>query len=883
MRLRLGSAGRVPAVAALAMAVVLAQPAEAAPRLYSQPAYQSPVRAEPDDLLLLPGDGLADGDSVVYQILPDTTRVPPPPDRVPDTSDAASGLVPVVSYASVPYSLTVKLPQVLRSGQSYVLRVRNRLGEWSNAVAVNDARPLWFTPAYVYATAAAAGLPRELKVVGRNLQAAPGAHTLVRLNGPQKLTLTAAGGDRGASALDRYVAKVSLPALKPGHYRLELSRDGVSWLTLPDRLDVRPDPAPAPVFAVDDPAYGGCRPDDGVDDTPCILRAIDAARMAGSGTVRFGPGVWDLAGGGAAVDAYDGIVVPAGVGLSGAGARLSRIVRHEDWDRGATQPVFTLTGKNTVQGLTFADAKVHQPGDPFMPTLLLGKVYYRVGAGEPRNVDDVAIVRNVFDKVYLAVEDGGLPISRLLVAANVFGAYANDLELAGNRFNMVDKFRFDDSAIVHNLFQPGSYLDTAKKTGVTASEIGASYHLDFSGNVADGASTDYLYSPDDARGWRAAFFWHMNNSHEMSLISENVATCTGDKIGDGEAIAYDNNANTFAFDKAREVLEATPDSVTVAGPLQRRQNDRDVPLDRYYVGHWIQVGQGRGIGQVRRIESYRIGPSGTVTFKVSPAWDVVPEAGRSRISVGREFWQVYALANRVDQRRPLCQKSNRSQPKGGVIGLWAQTSDSVVEGNLQNDTDGILFLQSYSAADPGSHEFGSWSFFQSFLEIRDNRIDGEYDWDSDCSSSGIQGALSASPTPAAPPPTAGYGVTIAHNTVTHADSVHGGGISLPLAWYAGPPPNKWRLVDNVLIHHNVIEDVSGTAPRKRCQADASGRRVGISLGHAMIWHAALYANSCRNVSAKLVDEGSHTLRICPSDAGSEDCECFEIGRDDPVP
>jgi hypothetical protein len=840
------------------------------PRLYGLPALQSPVRGEPDDLLLLPGYGFEAGDTVVYAALADTTAPLSPPQIVPTSSTAAAGVAPVVSSADAPYSLTVQLPGILRSGQSYGLWVRSPQQQWSNGVRINDARPLWFSPAHVYASAALGALPRELKLVGRNLQAAPGAVTMVRLSGPQQLSIAATPEADDAAAVAHYVAAVPLPPnLAPGDYQVSLSRDGISWIALAERFKVLPDPPPERLFAVAD--YG-CRADDAADDTGCVLQAIAAAAAAGGGTVQFGPGDWDLAGtAGGAVDGNDGIVVPGGVNLAGAGARSSRILRHEDWNRAATQPVFTLLGHNRVQGLGFADTRLHQSGDAPDPTLQLGKAYYRAAA-TPRRVEDVVIAGNVFDKVHTAVKDGGLPISRLFITGNVFGAYANDLELGGNLFDMTDKFRIDDSVVAYNLFEPGSYLDIPKKSGVIASEIGASRHLDFSHNIADGAATEFLNAPDDARGWRAGFFWHLQDNQEMSLMAQNLESCTGDKIGDGEAISFDNNANTFAFDGARGVLRAGPDSVTVAGPLQAQQNGRDVPLDSYYLGHWLQIGQGRGLGQVRKIVDYRVDAAdGLVTFTVAPAWEVEPEPG-ARVSVGREFWQVYAVGNRIDHRRPLCQKSNRSAEKGGGITLWAQTADAAVEGNRQYDSDGILFLQSYSAADAQQPEFASWTFFQSFLEIRNNLVDGEYDWDADCSSSGIQAAFSAAPTPASPPPTMSYGVSIARNTVIHADSVHGGAIAIPLAWYEGPSPHDWPLVDSILIHHNRIEDIAGAAPRRHCAAGAAERRIGISLGHPMVWRTALYANSCNNVSVNLEDQASQTSRLCPA-ASWQACEC----------
>ena len=47
-----------------------------APTLYGTSAYESPVRADPDDLLLLPGSSLAGNDTVVYRAVADTTQAP---------------------------------------------------------------------------------------------------------------------------------------------------------------------------------------------------------------------------------------------------------------------------------------------------------------------------------------------------------------------------------------------------------------------------------------------------------------------------------------------------------------------------------------------------------------------------------------------------------------------------------------------------------------------------------------------------------------------------------------------------------------------------------------------------------------------------------------
>jgi hypothetical protein len=79
----------------------------AAPILYNQPAYQSPVCGEPDDLLHLAGYGFAAGDIVVYQVLGDTTRPLITPASVTATSTAMESVAPVVCVTDAPCSLTI--------------------------------------------------------------------------------------------------------------------------------------------------------------------------------------------------------------------------------------------------------------------------------------------------------------------------------------------------------------------------------------------------------------------------------------------------------------------------------------------------------------------------------------------------------------------------------------------------------------------------------------------------------------------------------------------------------------------------------------------------------------------------------------------------------
>jgi hypothetical protein len=865
---------------ALAALFISAAVMAEAPQLYRQSAYESPVSGEPDDLLLLAGYGFAADDTVVYRAVADTTQMSAPPSRVPMRSDAEVGVAAIVSAADVPYSLTVKLPREMQSDQSYALWVRTAHGEWSKAVKINDARPLWMSPAYMYASGSVASLPRELNIVGRNLRGSPGHVTRIKFMGPQQFIATADSDSKASDVLHDYVARVALPAhLAAGSYRILVNRDGASWVELAGQsFEVLPDPAPPRQFSVSDPLLGGCRPDDGADDTDCILRAIAAAKLAGGGEVYFGPGTWDLVDGsqpGLAAD--EGILVPAGVQLRGAGSGLTRLERHAQWNARAATAAFTLVGHTIVSGFTFRDLQVYRPGDRAGPFLQLGEDWQRVAAAPSAaagrvEVSEVTVSGNIFDKPDVAIGSGGLPNDRLFITYNTFGAYSSALELSGDQYNSVYPYRLDDTVIDHNIFKPGSKLDLIQKSGTLASQLGAGHRLDFSGNTADGASSDYLYAADDAKGWRAAFFWSPNNNVEEVLVSQNTATCTGDKIGDGEALAFDNNLNTFAFTRVPTVVRATTAEVSVSAPLASRQMNRDVPVASYYVGHWVRIVGGPGLGQVRKIAGYTTDSATRLTtFKVAPEWDVVPVPGRTRIAIGREYWQLYALDNRIDNRQPLCQKSNRSRRVAGMIGMWAQSADSVIAGNHQYDSDGIFVQQVYGVAEHACPDCTMQGFFHSFLQIRANVVDGEYDWTNDCSSSGITAGVGAAVQAVAPPPTVGFGISISHNTIRRADGLRGGAIGQVDSWSAGPGPHRWPLSDNMLIHHNSISDIDGARATPICAT--SHPRTGIAFPDpAIAWRTVLYANSCRNVSTPVGEGGVDTIRVCPSSV-PDSCEC----------
>jgi hypothetical protein len=861
------------------------------PTIYSQPAYESPVRGDPGDLVMLPGYGFAETDTVVYEALSDTTQPLTIPTGIPTSATATSGVAQIASVLDVPYSLTITLPSAIQTDTSYALWVVNAAGEWSNGVRINDARPLWITPDTVYASASTASLPRYLKVVGRNLQPAPGAITQVRLSGPGTFTLPAPNEGSSAATIERYVAQVTLPATMPtGSYSVQVSRDGVSWKNVDGQtLTVFADPTP-PAVTFDVSAYG-CAPNDGVDDTHCIVAAISDAAMAGGGTVTFGAGVWDMSYSAApsatGAVTFDGVLVPVGVNLIGAGVDTTVVQRGTAWN--ATTPNFALQGNNIVQGFTFRDASVYQPSSSGATMLRLGVVWYRARAYHPTDptyVSGITITQNVFDKPWVAIADGGMPIDHLLITYNLFGAYWSPITLTGDGNNLAQPFHIDDSVVEFNTFDPGSYSNPSIGQGVIATNLGAGRRVDFSGNFADGTATQYLYDPtNDPKGWRAAHFWPTRGNLDELLVSQNVATCTGDKAGDGEAFTTDGSSFTAGVAAAQPVMNASAVTVTIPGPLLMQQLGKTLP-GNYFREHWIEITDGPGRGQVRRIVSYPLDSSGQavipVTFTVSPAWDVVPRAG-SVLVVSREAWQFYFIDNVVDQRQPVCTKGNANEPSGGAIQFYGETADSVIEGNQQYDTSGVNLGIGYSAQDTQAGTAAGFGFFSS-IDIRSNIIDGEYDWASDCSRGGIQMTDGASPTPNEPPPVEGYDISIAHNTITHADGLHGGAIALTRGWFAGPSPSTWDLADNTLVFGNTIKDVSGPPPStvtgplpyatsayRQCASDQT-QRIGIHALDATIWHTVLAGNSCNNVAAKLTDGGTASQRVCRSPPGNS-CAC----------
>ena len=264
--------------------------------LYALPQYESPVRGDRGDILLLAGTGFATGTPgtvVVYQQQQPNMVVPT---SIPTMSNATLGAITPLNVDA--YGVTVVLPGNINPGQSYFLWVVSPSGSWSNPVLINDARPMWASPGYVYSTVNRPGMERTLKIVGRNLDPAPGHQVQVTFTDPggNPTTVTATGGGDPSA---RYATTVTLPSSLPTivggptYYTVSVSRDGVNWVPLPTPLSVLPDPPTGnlgPPSGGTCPAAGAsnlfrpaCDPCDGQDDTACIMNAIAAAAAYSKG------------------------------------------------------------------------------------------------------------------------------------------------------------------------------------------------------------------------------------------------------------------------------------------------------------------------------------------------------------------------------------------------------------------------------------------------------------------------------------------------------------------------------------------------------------------------------------------------------------------------
>lgn len=695
-----------PLLLTIAGLILLLPPSLAAePTLNDLPFHGSPVRGYSDDVVFINGDGF---------VGTPTVRVGLPGDNPATLTDEATILT--VRDDSVSVTLPANVNGLDTKDPTRAIWVRNG-GEsaWTGPLLLNDPRPLWISPSHVLSSGTRHNLPREVRVVGRNL------HHLDRVKyvGSSNTYELAIGVGLNCSTinltdaqLEAEIVEVSLPlqaSMTPDTYTVHVKRVCGGWIEVADNaLVVEAVPSTPTRYVIEN--YGGknqCDPDDGVDDTFCVLDAIADAKAAG-GELYFGAGTWDLD---VAFDTQcptgctdmteeDGILVPTDVDLVGAGpgSTTIRIGDQSNWDAAS---VFTLLGSNHVSGIHFhgvgtenaieqefaitwppttnlampirhpncidsqtnGDGEFFWDGYPVRSALRLGLRPQDVSTDNP--VEDVSIVDNRFSSSVIGILGGGFSLSRVTIVDNDIQAFQDGIRLQGGFDTHLDAlgvlFRLDDAVIVDNVFNDSPFSgeieweSTCSATqypddrGVIGAQIGASNRVRISQNLLDGCADDPGAGCSAIEGFRAGIFFSMGGSHEKLLLSENDFIETGRKSGDGEAIAIDVNRNRAMLVEGSNVSSATSTSVTIdtdTYPLV----DEDAVRDDVYREHWLQVGRGQGLGQTRRISSYSYeetaGEITEITLTVSPAFEVIPDA-TSYVTVHRQAWQAYLFDNHV--------------------------------------------------------------------------------------------------------------------------------------------------------------------------------------------------------------------------------------------
>jgi hypothetical protein len=290
----------------------------------------------------------------------------------------------------------------------------------------------------------------------------------------------------------------------------------------------------------------------------------------------------------------------------------------------------------------------------------------------------------------------------------------------------------------------------------------------------------------------------------------------------------------------------------------------------HFSEHWVVIVAGRGVGQARKVTSYTTSPAQS-TFTVSPAWDVVPDPASSRVVVSRMWWQAFVLGNEVDIRQCL---KPRKHPElqvtqHGVIVLWGSHSDSVVQGNVQHEADGIILNPKHFIpyTNPNGHFFPTDHQVAYFADIRSNTIDGETDWAWTCSRGGIQLWHQSTSKATALPMLPAYGVTVAHNWIRKSDATQGGGIGMERAFLDEPLGTHW---ESTLISRNTILEIDGEAPHDlpnlgfcgthpRVEVSINGRHLGDEEQH--VSNTVLSANPDIDCVEDVVDQGVRTICI----------------------
>jgi hypothetical protein len=351
--------------------------------------------------------------------------------------------------------------------------------------------------------------------------------------------------------------------------------------------------------------------------------------------------------------------------------------------------VFWLTGNNVVENLHFTSTwAVPLVADSVVATQPIDHTFIVQG-------DNVTLTNDAFDGDYLPIFDN--PASHhsrnLVVTNNTISGWYQSFSALG----------IAGSVISGNQILPGAYAGQ-----VAGSNMGSS-QVEITHNTFDGRNNAFAGSQF---GFRAAWFANSAEPNEQMLMSQNQIYCVGTRLsGDqGEAIGFDGNGSLPGFFSAQLVSSAmrvpSPSPTAVLTLSAAEIN----PLEDL-TQKWVSVVAGPGLGESRKIVGVN-NQNGVLTLTVWPSFDVPlttctggvcaspspsPNPAPSRIQITSAAWQVYELANLVDNTKCLSQVLTTN---AGQLGFFVTAFDSVVAKNQQYDTIGIYMQPTYEAYGP---------------------------------------------------------------------------------------------------------------------------------------------------------------------------------------
>jgi len=675
------------------------------PQLYTTTNYQSPVEAESNRIVTLSGYDI-DKNATVYYIESDIKdSLPKYPDFLPDEADDSRGFLKIISNNDTPYTLSVKFPESASRDKLYSVWVKNPQGGWSKRVLINDPRPQWIFPKRGYRSEDFGSFGRRYFIAGRNLKIAVDRNLMITLKDEAKgISYEVLPKVYKENSAD-YLLTFELPQeMEEGNYSVSLFGRDVE-----NNLIILQDPEPKRRFDVRD--YGGV-PSDGEDDTHAIRDAIADAVAHGGGEIYLSEGVWEFKKSPESVDVYgrevqQGEILPPNLDLIGEGIDKTIIKKYDSWyiNDGA---MFTLQGNNIVRGIKFIQEVEDEDKRGRFSAFCIGKKPWIQKSSDPSVAENIRIEESAFIGMFIAIGSYGLPLRELYVTNNLFHPYKKAIGLGGNAFLTPPKymrFFFEDSVVFNNTFLPGDYLgvynDKGEPTqGPIVIEPSGTIRFSFLDNIANGRG--------DYGGFRGGVFWYSLNSSKHVLVANNSIYCSGDKAANsGEAIVTDSNYLDTAFNGLSDILDVSPTTITPAKVW-------DYNLTDYYKRYWVYVVEGPGMGQTREIIHNQAEPN--TPIDIYPAWDVIPEVGKSKIIITTSYNWFYIINNIIDNRTE-CKKTN---PSGntGFVSIYSISSDSVIANNELIDTGGITIV---GTSGNDGHLGTSY-----FLTVENNYIIGRY-------------------------------------------------------------------------------------------------------------------------------------------------------------